>query len=37
MYRLSDEAMDLCAPGAGTAGVLGIRLGIAYGVPLTED
>jgi hypothetical protein len=33
-YRLSDSLLSNCAPGAGTATVLGLRAGIAYGLPL---
>ena len=33
-YRLSDSVLSNCAPGAGTSIVLGLRAGLAYGLPL---
>jgi len=33
-YRLSDELLDECVPGAGTAAVFGLRTGFAYGAEL---
>ncbi len=33
-YRLSDELLDDCVPGAGTAAVFGLRTGFAYGAEL---
>lgn len=36
-YRLSDQSLDNCAPGAGTAAVFALRAGIAFGIPLREE
>jgi hypothetical protein len=33
-YRLSDDVLTACVPGAGTAAVFAVRTGIAYGWPL---
>ncbi len=33
-YRLSDELLEDCVPGAGTAAVFGLRTGFAYGAEL---
>jgi hypothetical protein len=33
-YRLTSEVIGGCAPGAGTATLVGLRAGFAYGIPL---
>lgn len=36
MVRLSDAVLDGCAPGAGTAAVFGLRVGVIYGIELGD-
>ena len=33
-YQLSDEPLDSCAPGGGSAIMFGLRVGLAYGIDL---
>jgi hypothetical protein len=33
-YRLSDDVLDECVPGAGSATVFGLRAGLAYAMDL---
>lgn len=35
--RLGDDVLDGCAPGAGTATVVGIRVGLGYRFPLGDE